>query len=74
MNMHGVFLHVLGDALGSVGAICKRKKKLSNAKLICALALCAVTGVIVYFVEDDWKYYADPILSLLLALIIFRTR
>jgi zinc transporter 1 len=49
-NLHAVFLHVLGDALGSVGVI--------------------ITGLVVMFVPYDWKYYFDPLLSMLLALII----
>lgn len=50
MNMKGVFLHVLGDALGSVVAV--------------AVALC------VWFINGDWKYYLDPVLSLIVACII----
>jgi len=55
LNLHGVFLHVLGDALGSIGAI--------------------ATGVIVWVIDDQytWKYYSDPIFSVVLALIILRT-
>lgn len=49
-NLHAVFLHVLGDALGSVGVI--------------------ITGLVVMFVPYDWKYYFDPLLSMILALII----
>lgn len=49
-NLHAVFLHVLGDALGSVGVI--------------------ITGLIIMFVPYDWKYYFDPLLSMLLAIII----
>lgn len=52
-NLHAVFLHVLGDALGSVGVI--------------------LTGLVVYFVEAEWKYYADPAFSVLLGLLIAKT-
>ena len=38
--MRGVFLHVLGDALGSVIVI--------------------ISALLIWFVEDDWKYYMDP--------------
>jgi zinc transporter 1 len=38
--MRGVFLHVLGDALGSVVVI--------------------ISALLIWFVEDDWKYYMDP--------------
>jgi zinc transporter 1 len=51
-NLHAVFIHVLGDALGSIGAI--------------------ATGLIVMYVPYDWKHYADPLLSALLALIILK--
>lgn len=52
-NLHAVFLHVLGDALGSVGAI--------------------GAGLIIKFVNHPWKYYADPIFSLVLSLIILKS-
>jgi len=52
-NLYAVFIHMLGDAVGSVGAI--------------------VTGLVVLFVPYDWKYYADPVLSCLLALVILRS-
>lgn len=45
-----IFLHVLGDALGSIGAI--------------------ISGIIIKFAHNDAKYYADPILSIVLALIV----
>jgi len=40
LNMKGVFLHVLGDALGSV--------------------IVVISALVIWFVEDDWKYYLDP--------------
>jgi solute carrier family 30 (zinc transporter), member 1 len=52
-NLHAVFLHVLGDALGSVGVI--------------------LTGLVVHFAEGEWKYYADPVFSVLLGLLIAKT-
>ena len=52
--MRGVFLHVLGDALGSVVVI--------------------VSALVIMFVEDDWKYYVDPGMSLfMVGLILFST-
>ncbi|NWG13038.1 MAG: cation transporter [Acidobacteria bacterium] len=48
LNVRGAFLHVLGDALGSVGAI--------------------VAGICMVFRE--W-YLADPVVSLLVAALIF---
>ncbi|CEP22014.1 ZRC1 [Cyberlindnera jadinii] len=51
LNMHGVFLHVLGDALGNVGVI--------------------VTALFIWKTDYSWKYYADPLVSLLITAIIF---
>ena len=53
LNMRGVFLHVLGDALGSVVVIIS--------------ALC------IMFVDGDWKYYLDPVMSLIIVVIIITT-
>jgi len=53
MNLHGVFLHLLGDALGSIVAI--------------------IVGVCILYIEDGWKYYLDPILSLVIACVIMYT-
>ncbi len=43
-------MHVLGDALASVGAV--------------------LSGVIIKFVNHPAKFYADPALSIVLALIV----
>lgn len=51
LNMQGVFLHVLGDALGNVGVI--------------------VTALLIWKTDYTWKYYFDPIISLLISCIIF---
>ncbi|XP_033752413.1 zinc transporter 1-like [Pecten maximus] len=53
LNMRGVFLHVLGDALGSVVVV--------------------VSGLVIWFVEDDWKYYVDPAMSVAMVVIILAT-
>ena len=50
LNDHGVFLHILGDALGSLGVI--------------------ISSVIILLAKDDWKYYADPVISVLITLMI----
>ena len=42
LNMRAVFLHVLGDALGSVVVI--------------------ISGILIKFLDADWKYKIDPIL------------
>ena len=49
VNLKSAYLHVLGDALGSIGAI--------------------IAGVIMLL--TDW-YYADPIISVIVAVIILR--
>jgi zinc transporter 1 len=56
LNMHGVFLHVLGDALGSVaviitGLIVKYAPPQNN-------------------INADWKLYIDPTLSIIIVIII----
>jgi len=52
LNMQGVFLHVLGDALGSVGAI--------------------ASGLIIWLVPSPYRFYSDPILSIVIGLIILK--
>lgn len=51
MNMEGVFLHVLGDALGNIGVM--------------------VTALFIWQTDYSWRFYADPVVSLLIACIIF---
>lgn len=51
MNMEGVFLHVLGDALGNIGVI--------------------VAALIIWKTNWSWKYYSDPLISLIITVIIF---
>ncbi|KAH3686762.1 hypothetical protein WICPIJ_002241 [Wickerhamomyces pijperi] len=51
MNMHGVFLHVLGDALGNVGVM--------------------LTALFIWKTDYSWKYYSDPVISLVITAIIF---
>ena len=50
MNISGVFLHVLADALGSV--------------VVC------ITSLVIMFTEWEYKYYLDPVLSLIIVIII----
>ena len=50
VNLRGAYLHVLGDALGSIGAI--------------------VAGILMLLF--DW-FVADPIISVLVALLILRS-
>lgn len=51
LNMRGVFLHVLGDALGNIGVI--------------------ATALFIWKTSFSWKFYADPLVSLLITIIIF---
>ncbi|KAL6942184.1 hypothetical protein ACO0QE_003350 [Hanseniaspora vineae] len=51
MNMHGVWLHVLGDALGNVGVI--------------------LSGLFIWKTDYSWRFYADPVVSLVITVIIF---
>lgn len=53
LNMKAVFLHVLGDALGSVGVI--------------------ISAIIVEWTQWSLKYYVDPAVSLIIAIIIVCT-
>ena len=53
LNMRGVFLHVLGDALGNVGVI--------------------ASALFIWLTAFPWRFYADPLISLLITLIILKT-
>ncbi|KAF9913563.1 hypothetical protein BX616_009878 [Lobosporangium transversale] len=53
LNMQGIFLHVLGDALGSVGVI--------------------FSAMFVWKTNLSWRFYMDPIISLLIVAIIVHT-
>jgi solute carrier family 30 (zinc transporter), member 1 len=51
LNMKGVFLHVLGDALGNIGVI--------------------ITALFIWLTDFSWRFYSDPIISLVITAIIF---
>ncbi|KAL0246413.1 hypothetical protein GEMRC1_007625 [Eukaryota sp. GEM-RC1] len=51
VNMRGVFLHILGDALGSVAVL--------------------LSGLFIHFTDSEYAHLADPIASMLFAIIIF---
>lgn len=53
MNMRGILLHVLGDALGNVGVI--------------------ATGLIIWLTTWSFRFYCDPIISLVITVIIFQS-
>jgi len=49
-NQAALFLHIMGDFLGSVVVI--------------------VTGLVIKYIDWKWKYYLDPIASLLVIMVI----
>jgi len=51
LNMRAVYLHVLGDALGSVVVI--------------------ISGILIKFIDADWKYKIDPVLRYVKSPAIF---
>ncbi|EJS41621.1 cot1p [Saccharomyces arboricola H-6] len=51
LNMHGVFLHVMGDALGNIGVM--------------------LSALFIWKTDYSWKYYTDPLVSLIITGIIF---
>ncbi|KAI8384811.1 cation efflux family-domain-containing protein [Radiomyces spectabilis] len=51
LNMKGIFLHVLGDALGNIGVM--------------------ASALIIWLGTFSWRFYFDPIVSLVIAIIIF---
>ncbi|XP_060557113.1 proton-coupled zinc antiporter SLC30A1-like [Ruditapes philippinarum] len=53
LNMRAVFLHVLGDALGSV--------------------IVVISALVIWFVDEDWVYYVDPGMSIVMVCIILST-
>lgn len=53
MNIRGMFLHVLGDALGNVGVM--------------------ITALIIWLTPWSFRFYFDPIISLLITLIILKS-
>ena len=50
MNITGVFLHVLADALGSV--------------VVC------ITSLVIMLTDWEYRFYLDPVLSLVIVVII----
>jgi zinc transporter 1 len=50
LYIRGVFLHVLGDALGNIGVI--------------------ATALFIWLTPFSWRFYSDPIVSLLISFII----
>lgn len=61
MNMHAIFLHALGDALGNVGVI-------AAGLLIWFIPVTRQAGRIV---GNRWVLFADPGISLIITAIIF---
>eukprot|EP00770_Monocercomonoides_exilis_P005137 MONOS_5111.1-p1 / transcript=MONOS_5111.1 / gene=MONOS_5111 / organism=Monocercomonoides_exilis_PA203 / gene_product=Cation Diffusion Facilitator (CDF) Family Protein / transcript_product=Cation Diffusion Facilitator (CDF) Family Protein / location=Mono_scaffold00145:48376-49743(+) / protein_length=348 / sequence_SO=supercontig / SO=protein_coding / is_pseudo=false len=52
MNIQGMFLHLIGDALGSVGVL--------------------ISAAIIQWGTFSWRFYFDPICSLLVCFLILR--
>ncbi|VBB18869.1 hypothetical protein YASMINEVIRUS_1401 [Yasminevirus sp. GU-2018] len=52
-NIRALFLHIIGDALGSVGVI--------------------ASGLIIKYVDSDYKFLSDPLISLFIVLLIAST-
>lgn len=61
MNMHAVFLHVLGDALGNVGVIL-------SGLLIWLVPVVHESGKITH---NRWVLYVDPAVTLVISIFIF---
>ncbi|EGG01359.1 uncharacterized protein MELLADRAFT_39227 [Melampsora larici-populina 98AG31] len=61
MNMHAVFLHVLGDALGNVGVIL-------SGLLIWFVPVVHESGRITH---NRWVLYVDPVVTLIISIFIF---
>jgi solute carrier family 30 (zinc transporter), member 1 len=53
LNMRGLFLHVMGDALGNIGVI--------------------ISALIIWKTSFWWRFYADPLISLIITVIILCT-
>lgn len=53
MNMRGVFLHVMADALGSV--------------------IVVTSALVIWLTEWEYKYYVDPILSIVMVMLILKS-
>ncbi|KAI8340768.1 cation efflux family-domain-containing protein [Chlamydoabsidia padenii] len=51
LNTKGIFLHVLGDALGNIGVM--------------------AAALFIWLTPFSWRFYMDPIISLVIAVIIF---
>ena len=52
MNIRGMFLHMIGDALGSIGVL--------------------ISAIIIKWGKFSWRFYFDPICSLIVCFLILR--
>ncbi|KAG5846315.1 hypothetical protein ANANG_G00113640 [Anguilla anguilla] len=66
LNMHGVFLHVLGDAMGSVIVVV-------NALIFTFVWQPCVPGEAAAEAGPCWVLYLDPTLCVIMVLILLRT-
>lgn len=78
MNMRGVFLHVMADALGSVIVIVSASvSKFSRLEVLClswvSFSLHFVNlNQVVWLTEWEYRYYMDPALSVVMVILILR--
>lgn len=74
MNMRGVFLHVLSDALGSVIVIVSALVSFGTNIFSSHLFYLSFCHLQVFWLTDwKYKYYIDPALSILLVLLILNS-
>lgn len=71
MNIHGVFLHVMSDALGSVVVMISASIIYFTQDPACQISLSGETDTLpASCALINWTWYIDPFLSLILVLII----
>lgn len=61
LNMHGVLLHLLGDALGSVGVIVRTLFLDMNKRMIQKLCMQISALIILYGGSSPNRLYVDPV-------------
>lgn len=74
MNMKGVFLHVLGDAVSAGQASsCTVEPPELTWVLNCQLGNVGViaAGLFIWLTDYEWRMYSDPAISLVITCIIF---
>lgn len=75
MNMRGVFLHVLSDALGKDN----RNSTLNSIEILLTIrkfsgsVIVVCSALIVWLTEWEYKLYLDPALSVILVILILHS-